>query len=256
MKRGGFREDLWFRIRGAVIRLPSLARAQRGPPGALRRAPRRRRADGASGRRPRSAAAPSSCSRASPGGATCASSAACSRTRVLWWSGAGPLGRAEILEAVASLNPSLGAEDQLARRAHARRLAAPRLEPGGGAPRARPRRAPRGARASRASVSRSAGGAGDEARRRGSSCAALLLAPQPGRAAGGRGVALAPRDRRDRLRPHVQLPVGAQRDAAHPPRRARARRCGASTSPTRAARAGAARCFASASPSTCAGARS
>jgi hypothetical protein len=32
---------------------------------------------------------------------------------VLWWSGSGPLGRAEILEAVTSLNPCLGAEDRL-----------------------------------------------------------------------------------------------------------------------------------------------
>ena len=64
-------------------------------------------------RRPPSEAAPSSCSRASPGAATCASSAACSRTPCSGGAEPDPSAGAEILEAVASLNPSLGAEDQL-----------------------------------------------------------------------------------------------------------------------------------------------
>jgi DNA-binding NtrC family response regulator len=112
VKRGAFREDLWFRIRGAVIRLPSLAersldlpalaaalladvaRAARVAPPAL--------ADGALELLARL-----------PWRGNVRELRSVLENAVLWWSGSGPLGRAEILEAVASLNPSLGAEDQL-----------------------------------------------------------------------------------------------------------------------------------------------
>jgi DNA-binding NtrC family response regulator len=110
VRSGDFREDLWFRIRGAVIRLPALrhrtvdlpvlsaalladvARAARVPTPAL--------GDDALALIARM-----------PWRGNVRELRSVLENAVLWWRGEGPLGRGELLEAIASLNPQLDADD-------------------------------------------------------------------------------------------------------------------------------------------------
>jgi DNA-binding NtrC family response regulator len=111
VKRGEFREDLWFRIRGAVIRLPSLAERTVDLPSLcatlLAEVARTARlaapplGDGALELLARL-----------PWRGNVRELRSVLENAMLWWNGTGPLGRFEVLEAVTSLNPSLGAEDQ------------------------------------------------------------------------------------------------------------------------------------------------
>ncbi len=112
VRAGSFREDLWFRIRGAVIRLPPLreratdlpalcaviladvARTVRVPVPALG-----------------SDALPLLAGLPWPGNVRELRSVL--ENAILWWGGAGALGRVHLLEAIASLQPTLAPEDHV-----------------------------------------------------------------------------------------------------------------------------------------------
>jgi two-component system response regulator HupR/HoxA len=110
VRSGSFREDLWFRIRGALIRLPPLRERATDLPalcGVIL-------ADVA-----RTARVPLPVLGADalallarlPWPGNVRELRCVLENAVLWWGGAGPLGRAHLLEAMASLHPTLGPED-------------------------------------------------------------------------------------------------------------------------------------------------
>jgi two-component system response regulator GlrR len=112
VKRGAFREDLWFRIRGAVLRLPSLAARSVDLP-ALAAALLADVARTARVAQPVLGSDALELLARLPWRGNVRELRSVLENAVLWWGGEGPLGRREVLEAVASLNPSLGTEDQL-----------------------------------------------------------------------------------------------------------------------------------------------
>jgi DNA-binding NtrC family response regulator len=108
--RGAFREDLWFRIRGAVIRIPPLRARPLDLPllldallAEIARAPA---VD-------RPTVDPSALELLArlPWRGNVRELRGLLENAVLGWDGAGPLGRGHFLEALASLSPTLGAED-------------------------------------------------------------------------------------------------------------------------------------------------
>jgi DNA-binding NtrC family response regulator len=110
VRRGAFREDLYFRIRGALIRLPPLRERAADLP-ALAEA---LLAD-AAGRdaRPRPSLAPDALALLAqlPWRGNVRELRALLENALLWSGGGATLGRAELLEALASLDPRLDAED-------------------------------------------------------------------------------------------------------------------------------------------------
>jgi DNA-binding NtrC family response regulator len=110
VRSGAFREDLWFRIRGAVIRLPPLRGRSIDLPAI---------AAALLGEVARTARLPTPALGTDaievlarlPWRGNVRELRSVLENAVLWWSGQGPLGRAHVLEAVASLNPALDADD-------------------------------------------------------------------------------------------------------------------------------------------------
>jgi two-component system response regulator HupR/HoxA len=110
VRAGAFREDLWFRVRGAVVRIPPLRERSVDLP-ALAAA---LLADVASAARlPAPALAQTALEVLArlPWRGNVRELRSLLENAVLWWGGDGPLGRAELLEAIASLTPSLDAGD-------------------------------------------------------------------------------------------------------------------------------------------------
>jgi two-component system response regulator PilR (NtrC family) len=110
VRRGGFREDLYFRIRGALLRLPPLRERAADLP-ALAEALLAELAPGEG--RPAPVIAPDALALLArlPFRGNVRELRALLENALVWWSGAGPLGRAELLEALASLDSRLDACD-------------------------------------------------------------------------------------------------------------------------------------------------
>lgn len=108
--RGSFREDLYFRIRGALVRLPPLRERAADLPalaGALLAEAAERDA------RPAPALASDALALLAklPWRGNVRELRAVLENALLWWGGGATLGRAELLEALASLDPRLDAEE-------------------------------------------------------------------------------------------------------------------------------------------------
>jgi DNA-binding NtrC family response regulator len=116
VRAGAFREDLWFRVRGTVIRIPPL-RARSGDVPALAAALLGEVARAASLPTPVLSEAGLELLVRLPWRGNVRELRSVLENAVLWWGGEGPLGRGELLEAIASLNPDLDAgEHALAER--------------------------------------------------------------------------------------------------------------------------------------------
>ena len=111
VRRGAFREDLYFRVRGALVRLPPLRERAADLPalaevllGELSRGDPRATP----------ALAPDALGLLArlPWRGNVRELRALLENALLWWSGAGPLGRSELLEALGSLGGTLDAEDR------------------------------------------------------------------------------------------------------------------------------------------------
>ncbi|HVH05956.1 MAG TPA: sigma-54 dependent transcriptional regulator [Myxococcota bacterium] len=110
VRSGSFREDLWFRIRGAVIRLPPLRDRTIDLP-VLAAALLADIAKAARVATPALGADGLALIARLPWRGNVRELRSLLENAVLWWKGAGPLGRAELLEAIASLHPQLDADD-------------------------------------------------------------------------------------------------------------------------------------------------
>jgi len=116
VRAGAFREDLWFRVRGAVIRIPPL-RARCGDVPALAAALLGEVSRAASLPTPALSEAALELLVRLPWRGNVRELRSVLENAVLWWGGDGALGRGELLEAMASLNPDLDAgEHALAER--------------------------------------------------------------------------------------------------------------------------------------------
>jgi transcriptional regulator with GAF, ATPase, and Fis domain len=116
VRSGAFREDLWFRVRGAVIRIPPLRARSMDLP-ALAGALLAEVARAASLPTPELSDAALALLARFPWRGNVRELRNVLENAVLWWGGEGSLGRGEILEAIASLNPALDAgEHALAER--------------------------------------------------------------------------------------------------------------------------------------------
>jgi DNA-binding NtrC family response regulator len=112
VRAGAFREDLWFRIRGALVRLPPL-RERPGDLPALCAVLLAEIARTARVRTPALAADALALLARLPWQGNVRELRCVLENAVLWWGGEGPLGRVHLLEAIASLHPALGPEDPL-----------------------------------------------------------------------------------------------------------------------------------------------
>jgi len=110
VRAGAFREDLWFRVRGTVIRMPPL-RARGIDLPALAGALLVEVARAASLPTPTLSSAALDLLALLPWRGNVRELRSVLENAVLWWSGEGALGRAELLEAIASLNPALDASE-------------------------------------------------------------------------------------------------------------------------------------------------
>jgi DNA-binding NtrC family response regulator len=110
VRSGAFREDLWFRIRGAVIRLPALRHRAIDLP-ALSTALLAEIAKAARVAPPALASDGLALLAGLPWRGNVRELRSVLENAVLWWRGDGPLGRGELLEAIASLNPHLDPAD-------------------------------------------------------------------------------------------------------------------------------------------------
>jgi two-component system response regulator PilR (NtrC family) len=101
VRRGAFREDLYFRVRGALVRLPPL----RGRAGDLPALAQHLLLDLACGERPAPALAADAVALLArlPWRGNVRELRALLENALLWWNGTGELGRLELLEALASL---------------------------------------------------------------------------------------------------------------------------------------------------------
>jgi DNA-binding NtrC family response regulator len=110
VRAGSFREDLWFRVRGALIRLPPLRERTADLPAlcAVILADIARTA-----RVPVPVLGSDALALLArlPWPGNVRELRGVLENAVLWWGGAGPLGRTHLLEAIASLHPTLGPDD-------------------------------------------------------------------------------------------------------------------------------------------------
>jgi len=111
VRRGAFREDLYFRVRGALLRLPPLRERAADLP-ALAEALLAELARGDARAAP--ALAPDALALLArlPWRGNVRELRALLENALLWWSGAGAFGRSELLEALASLDAALDADDR------------------------------------------------------------------------------------------------------------------------------------------------